>query len=69
MSNELAQEILDYVKLRDRPSRMELRVWGGTPMNRIMNITAPIEEGKLVYRSLPRKTNALGSILLQRGPV
>ncbi|CAB9498148.1 expressed unknown protein [Seminavis robusta] len=50
MSKELAREILQYVKLRDRPSRLELRIWGGTPMNRIMNITAPVEQGQLVYR-------------------
>jgi hypothetical protein len=49
MSNDLAREIVSYMQLRDRPSRLELRIWGGTPMNRIMNITAPVQDGKRVY--------------------
>lgn len=50
---DLAKEILEYTKLKDRPSRFQIRLQGsdynGRPMD-ALRISAPVEEGKLVWK-------------------
>lgn len=51
--SDLRDQIVDYVKLKDRPSALELQVRklnGEQASGQHMTITAPIENGKLVWK-------------------
>ena len=48
---ELAKEIIEYVKLDDRPSHFKLHASEHVPSrSEILEITAPIEHGRLVWK-------------------
>lgn len=51
MAKELAGEILRLAKLGDRPTRVELVIWGfvGISWGETCRITSPIENGTVVF--------------------
>jgi len=48
--SDVAREIMEFVKLKDRPSTFELEVMGRNSRTRkLLGITAPVQEGKRVW--------------------